>query len=212
MVVANVDSGYAAVDADIINKHILNDKASRVSITAYERQHTLRETFQVMQPTSLSGDSDFIWDFIATNASGGILVKGKSVSKFDVQSQVPSKANQISYASKLEFIKDTFDLTNEQLAKVVGSTRKTVHNWSTGLNKPNRNKAKRVLELNGIAKLWINRGFTADRDSLLVQGQTGETLMELLSNDNLDTELVMFHGSSMHIDNLNDIELEDPFA
>lgn len=212
MVVAPADNGYAVFDADIINKQILSDSSSRASVTAFSHPKNLRETFKAVQPNTLSGDVDYAWEFIATNASGGVLVKGINFSKFDVQKIQPAKTNEVDFGSKLNFIKDTFDLTNEQLADVIGSTRKTVHNWMAGINRPNRNKAKRVLELDNIANIWVNRGFTSDRDTLFLQSQSGSSLLDLLSMKDLDKGLVMFHGSSLHLENLGEEELEDPFA
>ncbi|MCG6267996.1 hypothetical protein [Vibrio furnissii] len=213
MVVAQVDAGYADVDTSVINQHILNSLTSRSSVTTFEHSSSsIRETFKTIQPSTLSGDSDFAWDFIATNASGGVLVKGRSISKFDVQGFSLPKSKEIDFASKLDSIKHIFALTNEQLADVIGSSRKTVHNWSTSTNRPNRSKAKRILELDSLAKLWISRGFTSDRDVLFVKGQSGSSLLELLSSENLDKDLIMFHGASMYLDSIGDDELEDPFA
>lgn len=212
MVVAPIDNGYAAFDADIINKQIRNDSSSRASITAFANPKNLGETFKAIQPNTLSGDIDYGWEFIATNASGGVLVKGRNISKFDVQTVQQSKPNEVDFSSKLNLVKETFGLTNEQLADVIGSTRKTVHNWMTGINRPNRSKAKRVLELDNIASMWVSRGFTSDRDTLFLQSQSGSSLLDLLSKRDLDKDLVMFHGASLHLENLGEEELEDPFA
>lgn len=214
MVVAQVDSGYAVVDHHVINKQILSDSASRASVTAFASQKDLRETFKIVQvqPTTLSGDVDYAWEFIATNASGGVLVKGRNICKFDVQKVATPKPTEVDFSSRLNQVKSTFDLTNEQLAEVVGSARKTVHNWMTGLNRPNRSKAKRILELNNIASKWTSRGFSSDRDTLFLKGQSGSSLLELLSEKELDQDMVIFHGASLHIAHLGEDDLEDPFV
>ena len=210
MVVDQVDNGYVAQDAET-TRNIQNDIDSIGFATEFAKQSNLRETFRAVQTATLSGDSSYSWDFIATNASGGILVKGRKIKNFVVQKNTKTLGHEVNFGSKLNFIKNTFELTNEQLAGVMGSGRKTVHNWMSSANRPNKTKAKRILELDNIANMWINRGFVANRDTLLLQTQSGSTLIELLTDANLDKSLVMFHGSSMYFD-INDDELEDPFA
>ncbi len=119
---------------------------------------------------------------------------------------------EVDFSSRLNQVKSTFDLTNEQLVEVVGSARKTVHNWMAGLNRPNRSKAKRILELNNIASKWTSRGFSSDRGILLLKGQSGSSLLELLSEKELNQDMVMFHGASLHIASLVEDALENPFT
>ncbi|MDA8646821.1 hypothetical protein N9L54_05270 [Porticoccaceae bacterium] len=118
---------------------------------------------------------------------------------------------KIDFSEKLNLIKSTFSLTNEDLAKVLRSGRKTVHNWMSGDDQPSRRKAKRILELDNIANLWAQSGFSTGSSINLVTGRSGYSLMELLSQPNLERDKVIFHGSSMYFD--SDLtELKDPFA
>jgi DNA-binding transcriptional regulator YiaG len=210
MVIDQIDNGYAAQDAEIA-RNIQNDIVTRGFTTEYAKQSNLRDTFEAVQTSTLSGNSDYSWEFIAINSSGGVLVKGRNTSKFEAQRSTNISTNIVNFGLKLSLIKDTFDLTNEQLADVMGSGRKTVHNWMSSSNRPNKTKAKRILALDNIANMWISRGFSANRDTLLLQTQSGSSLIELLADENLDKNLVMFHGSSMYFD-INDDVLEDPFA
>ena len=118
---------------------------------------------------------------------------------------------KVDFSEKLNLIKFTFSLTNEDLAKVLRSGRKTVHNWMSGDDQPNKSKATRILELDNIANLWAQSGFSTGSSINLVTGRSGYSLMELLSQPNLDRDKVIFHGTSMYFD--SDLtELKDPFA
>jgi DNA-binding transcriptional regulator YiaG len=210
MGVDQVDNGYAAYDAAIA-RNIQSDIAIRGCTAEITKPSKLRYTFQAVQKSTLAGDSNYSWEFIDKNSSGGFLVKGRNISKFIAQKSTNISTNIVNFGLKLSLIKDTFDLTNEQLADVMGSGRKTVHNWMNSSNRPNKTKAKRILELDNITNMWMSRGFTANRDTILLQAQSGSSLIELLADENLDKDLVMFHGSSMYFDLSYDV-LEDPFA
>ena len=118
---------------------------------------------------------------------------------------------KVDFSEKLNLIKSTFSLTNEDLAKVLMSERQIVHNWMSGDDQPSRRKATRILELDNIANLWAQGGFSTGSSINLVTGRSGYSSMELLSQPNLDRDKVIFHGTSMYFD--SDLtELKDPFA
>lgn len=214
MGVAQIDNGYAAFDAQIVNRSILAERVSRTFVSESGGITSLPEAFQAVQLISLSGDLDYVWEYISTNSTGGVLVKGIAETKFHTQAaaSTPYGAKIIDFCSKLSFVKDTFALTNEQLADVLGSGRKSVHNWMNNSNRPNKTKAKRILTLDNLANLWIDRGYSVDRDILLAQTQSGSSLLEILTKEDLDKDLVLFHGASLFLEQESYLELEDPFA
>ncbi|MCU8069891.1 hypothetical protein [Shewanella sp. SM32] len=213
MGVAQIDNGYAAFDAQVINRSILTERVSRTFISESGGITSLPEVFQTVQSISLSGDLDYVWEYVSTNSTGGVLVKGIAETKFHTQAaSTPCGATIIDFGSKLNFVKDTFALTNEQLSDVLRSGRKSVHNWMNNLNRPNKTKAKRILTLDNLANLWGDRGYSVDRDILLAQSQSGNSLLEILAQEDLDKDLVLFHGASLYLEQGSYLELEDPFA
>ena len=118
---------------------------------------------------------------------------------------------KVDFSEKLGLIKSTFSLTIEQLAEVLRPERQIVHNGMSGDDQPSTRKAKRILELDNIANLWAQGGFSTGSSINLVTGRSGYSLMGLLSQPNLDSDQVIFHGTSMYFD--SDLtEIEDPFA
>ena len=94
----------------------------------------------------------------------------------------------------LENIKSAFSLTNDDLAKIIGVTRKTLHNWKIG-KIGNSEKRQRVFELFMLATDWNKIGFSKNKLDLNQPIVHGKSVVDLLSEENLDREKILFAGS-----------------
>ena len=109
-------------------------------------------------------------------------------------------------------IQSTFGLNKSELAGVCNSTRMTVDSWLNGTT-PNKTKRQRLLDLIDIADAWIIGNYRINDDLLKVQQFRGQSLLDMLSSERLDRDKVLFFGTSLTIDYLDEeSELEDPFA
>ncbi len=102
--------------------------------------------------------------------------------------------------SNLESIKNTFSLSNDELAKIIGVSRKTLHNWKTG-NIRSSEKRKRIFDLFLLATNWSNAGFSKNKHDLEKKMLNDKSIMDLLVEEDLNAEQILFAGS--RIDLLN---------
>ncbi|CAH7182151.1 conserved hypothetical protein [Vibrio chagasii] len=218
MVVAAADNNFVDFDY-IISKEILAKDLLRPRISDIAEPKSLSEAFDIIHISG--GNTGNNWVYVNNQSSGGFLTRGLPQKSFEGNFNAAQKVSDTSPKAGIDFsamvstVKSTFSLTDEQLASVLQSTRKTVHNWATGSSRPNKTKAQRVLELHDIAKMWNSRGYSVDKDLLSwADGGDDLSLLDLLSQQELDKKLVMFQGSSMFMSDLaEDIDdLEDPFA
>ena len=218
MVVTAADNNFVDFDY-IISKEILAKDLLRPCISDIAEPKSLSEAFETIHISGSNSGSN--WVYVNNQSSGGFLTRGLPQKRFEGDFNTAQKANDavpkagVDFSAMLSVVKETFSLTDEQLASVLQSARKTVHNWTTGSSRPNKTKAQRVLELHDVAKMWNSRGYSVDRDLLSwKEDRNNLSLLDLLSQPELDKSLVMFHGSSMFISNsIDDMdELEDPFA
>lgn len=120
---------------------------------------------------------------------------------------------EVTVSSIIKNMQKTFDFTQEDLASVCFSARKSVINWLNG-EKPNKTKSKRLMSLFLIRDEWISAGLVTERSMLDLTILDGQSIMDLLSMKELDKDKVLFAGSrlSLNSSQSSDSELEDPFA
>lgn len=112
---------------------------------------------------------------------------------------------------RLERIESAFCITREELADVCRTTRKTVYNWLNQDSEPQAKNRQRLFELDVLAEDWLDAGYTQERDQLHKPLIDGKSVMDLLTDERLDRELVLFAGSRLAISNLTG-SLKDPFS
>jgi len=100
--------------------------------------------------------------------------------------------------SNLENIKNTFSLSNDELAKIIGVSRKTLHNWKTG-NIRSSEKRKRIFDLFLLATNWSNAGFSRNRHDLEKKILNGKSILDLLVEEDLNAEKMLFAGSRIDL-------------
>lgn len=108
-------------------------------------------------------------------------------------------------------IETVFGLTRDELAKVCGTVRKTVYNWLDGKSEPRKTSLQRLFELNVIARDWSEAGYASGRTDIRQPLVSDRSILDMLCEEPLDRELIMFAGSRLSIKEPS-IVLSNPFA
>lgn len=147
-------------------------------------------------------------DWWSLDASGSLYRK---VVVFKQSS--PKNNLEVTVSSVIQSVRDTFGFTQEDLASVCCSSRKSVNNWLSG-EKPNKTKIKRLMDLFLLRNEWTSSGLSTERGMLDLAVLDGNSVMDLLSMKQLDKDKVLFAGSrlSMNGSQSSGTELEDPFT
>ena len=113
--------------------------------------------------------------------------------------------------SVLERIQRTFGLGITDAAKIVCTTRKTVYNWLDGSSEPQRNNLERLFQLDVLAGDWVDAGYTMERAAIRQPIVDGRSVLDLLTEEPLDPELLLFAGSRLSMAT-SKTTLPSPFA
>ncbi|QYA56419.1 hypothetical protein EGT72_007200 [Acinetobacter johnsonii] len=108
---------------------------------------------------------------------------------------------------KIELIKTVFSMTEVEIAQSIGVARKTLFNWKQRESAPNKKKAQNIFDLYLLAKNWKDAGFTTDSFELDSPVIDGQSIKDLLKEDKLDSEKILFAGNRLNHKNLDEIEL-----
>lgn len=142
--------------------------------------------------------------------SGGTATVSYSQSPSGAKvSFVISKGNSLAVA--IETISATFGLTKEQLADIVGSTRKSIYNWIDGSAAPRTATLNRIHELQLTANEWAKSGLPKPTELLNTPVLEGKTLLELLRNG-ANQNTLLFAGTRLSLQHQPARSLADPFA
>ncbi len=114
-------------------------------------------------------------------------------------------------AALLNRIEAAFGLTRDELASISRTTRKTIYNWLDGTSAPHKKNQRRLFELDVLATDWANYSYPADRVRLKQPAVDGRSVFELLCEDPLDQELVLFAGARVALQRASNV-LADSFA
>lgn len=107
----------------------------------------------------------------------------------------PNKKIDNIVSRQLDFIKDTFFLTDEELSKACGiASRKTLSNWREKNEIARDSSRQRTFKLFILSKDWRDQNFPNDKDSLtrLVLGE--QSVFNMLQEKTLDSQKVLFAG------------------
>lgn len=110
----------------------------------------------------------------------------------------------------IQRIESTFGMTREELAKACKTTRKTIYNWLNHEAEPQARNRQRLFDLDILARDWADAGYPQRQDQLNRPLIDGRTVMDLLADDTIDRELILFAGSRLAIGDVNAV-LKDPF-
>ena len=98
-------------------------------------------------------------------------------------------------------------MTEVEIAQSIGVARKTLFNWKQRESAPNKKKAQNIFDLYLLAKNWKDAGFTTDSFELDSPVIDGQSIKDLLKEDKLDSEKILFAGNRLNHKNLDEIEL-----
>ncbi|WP_367104824.1 hypothetical protein [uncultured Psychrobacter sp.] len=114
----------------------------------------------------------------------------------DKMSQASGSSINVKYntrQSQLSTIKEYFDLSDEELANLVGVSRKTLYNWEKqGISK--ERDRQRVFELSVIAEDWSYNKLPTDKEKLSTPIIGSTSVMQMLTDKELDREKIIFAG------------------
>jgi hypothetical protein len=160
-------------------------------------------------------DLGFTFQSISTGTSAtinAIKSSGSGGFYFDVIEHEVENKGELTPRYILNQLTQTFNLTQEDLSNICGSARKSINNWLNG-DLPNKTKNKRLLELYLIKKEWVGSGFSSSRNLLDLKVLGEMSVLELLSQDDLDKEKILFAGSRLTLGRPDSSAgLRDPFA
>lgn len=95
--------------------------------------------------------------------------------------------------SQLSTIKEYLALSDEELANLVGVSRKTLYNWEKqGISK--EKDRQRVFELSVIAEDWNYNKLPTDKKKLFTPVLGSTSVMQMLTDKKLDREKIIFAG------------------
>ena len=107
----------------------------------------------------------------------------------------------------------SFGLNIRELSEILSvKSRKSIYNWIKGETQPRKSTAKKIYDLLLISNSWKNSGFSADRELLHQPVADGKSVFDLLSEKQLNKELIIFSGSRLHAVLSKGKSLSDPFA
>jgi hypothetical protein len=173
-------------------------------------QEEMKQFFGVYQGSGgyISGISNVT--FSGANNIPSTLVNRKDVSIKTISGSLKPDDNRFS--SQVNKICSTFSLTKDELSQVCKiKSRKTLYNWIDGTSKPRKSTMGRIFDLLIIAQAWKQSGFTNKSELINTPILDGLSVLELLTDDVLDKELILFAGSRLNLFSGLEKVLQDPF-
>jgi hypothetical protein len=151
--------------------------------------------------------------FALTQGTGGNLTPfsySGSCSGSNIVTNVHS-SNQLALA--IEEVSDVFGLTKDELSQVCKvQSRKSLYNWMNGDSKPRKSAMQRVFNLLILAKAVKSSGFSSVGASVHEPIDGDKSIFDLLNEDNLDQERIIFAASRLQLTSWATKALTDPFA
>ncbi|WP_412758187.1 helix-turn-helix domain-containing protein [Legionella bozemanae] len=156
-------------------------------------------------------DSHFFSDL--SYASGGRMEPFFSIPTGE--KEVSAKETDIKFNSikVLDFLTSCFNLTKEELASICKISRKTIYNWIDGFSEPRKAALERLFDLLMVAKAWKLNLLPNDSKMLRTPVLNGKSVLDLLKEDELNNEQILFAGSRLVLlSPFDSAELKDPFG
>ncbi|AGV18062.1 TPA: helix-turn-helix domain-containing protein [Vibrio diabolicus] len=109
---------------------------------------------------------------------------------------------------RLNELKSSLGLADEELASILKTTRKTLHNWQQGNTKPNKTKLLRLVDQHNLLSKWLSNGYP---DIATLDIEEKNQILHKLQQDEVDTDDVLYFGSGLMLTSDFDV-IDDPFA
>jgi hypothetical protein len=143
--------------------------------------------------------------------SGGVVTSliGANLSGASTSIQV---ASQHRLTEVVNDICTGFGITKEELAQICNiQSRKTLYNWMNGA-KPRKAAMDKIYDLLVTVRAWTSSGFSVDHEQLFRPVVGGKSVFDLLSQPDIDKDLILFAGSRLSLLTPAKDTLLDPFA
>jgi hypothetical protein len=110
-------------------------------------------------------------------------------------------------------IRSVFELTMEEFGSACHTqSRKTPYNWVNGSSNPHKDALKRIYDLQLAALAWKDAGFFCDSQVLHVPALNGKSLFDLLRQDKVDVDSILFLGGRLNMLYEKQVSISDPFV
>lgn len=152
---------------------------------------------------------NFDWLIDQTRSGQNLHIVGNK-EKNVIQSHALEESAEVqrnALEEKLDLIKSTFSMTEVEISQSIGVSRKTLFNWKQKESAPNKRKAQNIFELYLLAKNWKDANFTTESFELETPVINGKSIKDLLKEDKIDSEKILFAGNRLSNINLDEIEL-----
>lgn len=123
-----------------------------------------------------------------------------------VISTTSKKSSEVEkYPEHIESIKDTFKLSNDELAKAFKVSRKTLYNWKNqGSESHSVKTRKRIFDLYVLSKDWIDLDIPNQKSDLEKPILENKSIKDLFFEDSIDSKKILFAGNRLKSNNIED--------
>jgi hypothetical protein len=169
-----------------------------------------REYHQVSPQHSKSTQS--LFEYIFSKGSGGTVTQSFKHSitgaPILVAFDLPRRLQII-----VQLIRSVFELTMEEFGSTChAQSRKTPYNWVNGSSNPHKDALKRIYDLQLAALAWKDAGFFCDSQILHAPALNGKSLFDLLKQDKVNIDKVLFLGGRLNMLYEKQVSISDPFV
>ena len=111
---------------------------------------------------------------------------------------------------QVERIERVFGLTPVELANALKASIDSIRAWSNQVEAPSPKQQQRLFHVDLLVGDWVDAGLPQERNELTRPIIDGKSVIDLLCEDRLDRNLVLFAGSRLRLNQLGS-RLRDPF-
>lgn len=116
-------------------------------------------------------------------------------------------------AAAVDEVCGAFGLTKAEFADLCHiQSRKSLYNWIKGESNPRKATMRRIFDLLTASRAWQHAGFSNNRQQLSQATLDGQSLFDILNQDKIDTDLILFIGSRLKIMPAGKTSIRDPFS
>ena len=115
-------------------------------------------------------------------------------------------------ATAVDEVCGSFGLTKAEFAELCHQSRKSLYNWIKGESTPRKATMHRIFELLNASRAWQHAGFSNDRQHLSQAVLDGQSLFDILNQDKIDIDQILFVGSRLNIMPAGNTSIKDPFS
>ena len=116
-------------------------------------------------------------------------------------------------AAAVDEVCGAFGLSKAEFADLCHiQSRKSLYNWIKGESNPRKATMRRIFDLLSASRAWQHAGFSNNRQHLSQAALDGQSLFDILNQEKIDTDLILFVGSRLKIMPVGKTTIKDPFS